>query len=83
MPAQTKLSTDEKKKIKDANPKPLTIQAGTVARVYYAHPDPKSWSYTGLQGGLALVEDKPRGLFLFRLVDLKVNTVVELSPRLN
>lgn len=43
----------------------------TLARIYYAHPNPRKWSYTGLQGGLAFVEDQKAGAFLFKLCDLQ------------
>lgn len=43
----------------------------TVARIYYAHPDPNKWSYSGEQGGLAFVKDKQTNSLYFRLVDLQ------------
>ena len=69
MPAQSSMSPDEKKKLK-AVLSNVKIVYATVARVYYAYPDPNAWSYSGQQGGLAFVQDKTTGLFYFRLVDL-------------
>lgn len=63
------MQAEEKKKLKSVLSSTKIIYA-TVARVYYAHPDPKAWSYSGQQGGLAFVQDKGNGLFYFRLVDL-------------
>lgn len=43
----------------------------TVARIYYAHPNPQSWAYSGVEGGLAFIKDKNSGLFFFKLIDLQ------------
>ncbi|KAI0001133.1 hypothetical protein BJV77DRAFT_1178569 [Russula vinacea] len=46
------------------------ILAASLARIYFAYPDPNSWSYGGLQGALVLVADRSRGAHFFCLVDL-------------
>lgn len=56
----------------------------TLARIYYAYPDPAEWSYIGQEGALALVFDKGKGIFYFRMIDVKVSparsdVTVELS----
>lgn len=71
MPAQTTLSADEKAKIKQAvPPSSFKIQTAATARIYYAHPDTSSWGYSGLQGAVALAQDKSRGVFMFKMVDI-------------
>ena len=71
MPAVSTLTDDEKSKVKGAIPKSSNkIQTVALARVYYAHPDPNTWSYAGLQGALAFTHDSTRNAFYFRLVDL-------------
>lgn len=71
MPIQTTMNSDEKAKVKNTLSGTSRIWSATIARIYYAHPDPQQWSYAGLQGGLAFVKDKGSGLFYFRLVDLQ------------
>jgi Wiskott-Aldrich syndrome protein len=48
------------------------ILAAALARVYYAHPDPNEWRYTGLEGVLVFVRDdvSHRNEFCFKLVDI-------------
>ncbi|KAL0564820.1 hypothetical protein V5O48_017212, partial [Marasmius crinis-equi] len=73
MPSQSTLSADDKAKVKAAIPvSPSThkIFTASLARIYYAHPDPNSWSYAGLQGALAFVRDNKTGGCAFKLVDL-------------
>ena len=41
-----------------------------MARLYVAYPDPNSWTYSGIMGGLAFVQTKTT--FYFRIVDLMV-----------
>ena len=41
----------------------------SLARIYYAYPNPNEWSYAGLQGGLAFTKSS-QGTLLFKLVDL-------------
>lgn len=71
MPAVSTLSEDDKNKVKAAIPKSSNkIQTAALARIYYAHPNPNEWSYSGLQGALALAQDTSRNAFYLRLVDL-------------
>jgi hypothetical protein len=71
MPTQSTLGSDDKLKVKSAIPSGSNkIQTASVARIYYAHPNPNKWSYSGLQGALAFVKDNTKNVFFFRLVDL-------------
>jgi len=71
MPSSSSFSTDEKTKVKAV----LTgtkILSASMARIYYAYPDPAKWAYAGLQGALAIVADKSKGAFYFKMVDMEV-----------
>lgn len=71
MPSTSAISAEEKVKIKNAIPASTNkILFATIARIYYAHPQPNKWSYAGLQGGLALAKDKTNNAIHFKLVDL-------------
>ena len=73
MPARSTLSSDEKTKVKATLTNNGTNKIATAAsvRVYYALPSsPSTWSYTGLEGAMALVKDSQKGGHWFRLVDL-------------
>jgi hypothetical protein len=71
MPTSSAISSDDKTKIKAAIPSSSNkILTAAVARIYYAYPDPNKWSYSGLQGALALSKDNNRGAHVFKLVDL-------------
>lgn len=71
MPSQTTLNGDDKAKVKSALITPTTkILTAVLARIYYAYPQPGQWSYAGLQGALALVNDKQKGCFSLKMVDL-------------
>ena len=71
MPSQSTLDDEEKGKVKKAIPKDLNkIFYATLARIYYAYPEPDKWSYTGLQGALAFILD-PKGIPHFKMVDLE------------
>jgi neural Wiskott-Aldrich syndrome protein len=71
MPTLSTISADDKNRIKASIPSSNSkILTATLARVYCAHPDPNSWSYSGLQGALTLTMDKNSGGFGFKLVDL-------------
>lgn len=73
MPSQSTLSPDEKAKVKSVIPVSATankIFAATIARVYYAHPQPDQWSYSGLQGALAFVKNNTTNALSFKLVDV-------------
>ena len=65
------MNADEKNKVKTTLAASCKILMCTVARIYYAYPDPQKWSYSGEQGGLAFVKDKGNGLYYLRLVDLQ------------
>ncbi|KAJ6551531.1 hypothetical protein B0H19DRAFT_868835, partial [Mycena capillaripes] len=71
MPSQSTLNTEEKNQVKAAIPASSNkILFATLARIYYAHPNPDKWSYAGLQGALAFVKDSSNNSYAFRLVDL-------------
>lgn len=71
MPAQSTLSADEKAKVKSVIPKSTNkILFAALARIYYAYPQPNEWSYAGLQGALAFVQDNSSNVLCLRLVDL-------------
>lgn len=67
MPSQSTLTADEKAKIKNVI-SDKTIYA-TLARIYYAYPQPDKWSYTGLQGALAFTLDNSTNTYHFKLID--------------
>ncbi|KAJ1304980.1 hypothetical protein OPQ81_000023 [Rhizoctonia solani] len=72
MPTASTITASEKATVKQHLPSSTTkIHTATVARVYYAHPNPNEWSYSGIQGALAFVSDKVRGGFWWRVVDLQ------------
>lgn len=74
MPPASTISAQDKAAIKQHLPSTTTkIHTATLARVYYAHPSPNEWSYSGIQGALAFVTDKVRGGFWWRVVDLHVS----------
>ncbi|KAF9272228.1 hypothetical protein BGZ68_002590, partial [Mortierella alpina] len=69
MPSVTLHNPEDKAAIKRALPTTTQkIITATVARLYVAYPDPNSWTYSGIMGGLAFVQTK--STFLFRIVDL-------------
>ncbi|KAJ7678567.1 hypothetical protein B0H14DRAFT_971841 [Mycena olivaceomarginata] len=71
MPSQSTLNKEEKNKVKAAIPAASNkILFAALARIYYAHPQPNEWSYSGLQGALAIVKDTSKDIYMFRLVDL-------------
>ncbi|KAI0057123.1 PH domain-like protein, partial [Artomyces pyxidatus] len=71
MPSSSTLSTSEKALIKSVLP-PATqkISAAALGRLYFAHPDPNSWSYSGIQGAVVLVHDKTKHAWFLRIVDI-------------
>ncbi|KDN43029.1 hypothetical protein RSAG8_06352, partial [Rhizoctonia solani AG-8 WAC10335] len=72
MPAASTITATEKATVKQHLPSGTTkIHTATIARVYYAHPNPNEWSFSGIQGALAFVSDKVRGGFWWRVVDLQ------------
>ncbi|KAF9944600.1 hypothetical protein BGZ70_004498, partial [Mortierella alpina] len=69
MPSVTLHNPEDKAAIKRALPTTTQkIITATVARLYVAYPDPTSWTYSGIMGGLAFVQTK--STFFFRIVDL-------------
>jgi Wiskott-Aldrich syndrome protein len=71
MPSQSALSADEKSKVKStlANSSQKILTA-TLARIYFAYPQPNQWSYGGLQGALAFTLDSSKQAFMLTLVDI-------------
>ena len=71
MPSTSALGGEEKAKVKNAIPASTSrILSATMARIYYAYPRPDKWSYTGLQGGLALAQDRTSNTLYFKMIDL-------------
>ncbi|KAF8985692.1 hypothetical protein BGZ46_002437 [Entomortierella lignicola] len=69
MPSVTLHNPEDKAAVKRALPSSTQkIITATVARLYVAYPDPNSWTYSGIMGGLAFVQTKSS--FMFRIVDL-------------
>ncbi|CAG8553442.1 1346_t:CDS:10 [Cetraspora pellucida] len=71
MPSVSSLNVEDKtaikKVIKTSTNKILTA---TVVRLYVAHPNPNTWTYSNLMGAVAFVKDQEKNSFFFRLVDL-------------
>ncbi|KAI0254505.1 hypothetical protein BJV78DRAFT_1113135, partial [Lactifluus subvellereus] len=70
MPSSSTLSANDKSRVRSIIPTPTKILAASLARIYFAYPDPFSWTYGGLQGALVLVADRTRGAHFFCLVDI-------------
>ena len=70
MPSSSTLSANDRNIIKSVVPSSTKILAASLARIYFAYPDPNSWSYSGLQGALLLVADSGRGAHFLCLVDV-------------
>jgi len=70
MPSESTLTEAEKAKFKAALPS-HSFYFAAFARIYYAYPDPRKWSYAGLQGALVLCKDDSKGTFNFKMVDLE------------
>ncbi|KAJ3296744.1 hypothetical protein HK104_001254 [Borealophlyctis nickersoniae] len=51
------------------------VLASTVARLYFAHPNPRDWTYADKVGAIVLVRDRSGG-FQLQLVDLSAGQVV-------
>lgn len=65
------LTAEQKEKIKAAiSSSSSKILFATLARIYYAYPQPNKWTYTGFQGGLAIVQDASGKFMTFKMVDL-------------
>jgi neural Wiskott-Aldrich syndrome protein len=70
MPSSSTLTNNDRSLIKSIIASPTKILAASLARIYFAHPDPRSWSYGGLQGALVLTSDRARGAHFLTIVDL-------------
>src|SRR6267154_562898 len=71
MPLTSALSAEEKAKVKTAIPASTNkVFFATIARIYYAFPQPHRWSYAGLQGALVFSQDLKSNATHFKLVDL-------------
>jgi hypothetical protein len=74
MPSTSTLTSTEKSLIKkyaiisSANDKIITA---TIARIYYAWPDPAKWSYSGIAGALVFGWGEKGGWI--RIIDLVVS----------
>lgn len=67
------LNDDDKATVKRFVPKPANkIQAVAVARLYVAYPDRSKWTYTGLQGAVALANDLVGNTYWLKMVDISV-----------
>jgi len=67
------LNDDDKATVKRFIPKPANkIQAVAVARLYVAYPDRSRWTYTGLQGAVALANDLVGNTYWLKMVDISV-----------
>ncbi|CAJ0828746.1 1705_t:CDS:2, partial [Entrophospora sp. SA101] len=74
MPSVTLANSEDKKTIKGVIPTDKNkILAATVARLYFAHPDPNRWTYSNIMGAVAFVFDENKKSFYFRIVDLTNN----------
>ncbi|PPR07859.1 hypothetical protein CVT24_005596, partial [Panaeolus cyanescens] len=71
MPSQSTLNAEEKAKVKSAIPNTANkIHYAAFGRIYYAYPQPRKWSYAGLQGALVFCTSLLDNSFYFRMVDL-------------
>ena len=71
MPAKSALFEGEKNIVKSTFPPDKNkILYATPARIYFAYPQQDRWSYGGLQGALAFIEDLNQRAFFLKLVDI-------------
>ncbi|KAK9484169.1 hypothetical protein V1527DRAFT_470954 [Lipomyces starkeyi] len=67
----TLITSAEKEKIKRAIPKASNkVIDAVVARLYIAYPDPNAWTFTGVSGAVALVNDLTGNTFFLKIVDI-------------
>ncbi|WZH48964.1 wiskott-Aldrich syndrome protein [Fusarium acuminatum] len=65
------LTDDDKDTVKRFIPKQSNkIQAVAVAKLYVAYPSRSKWTYTGLQGAVALVNDLVGNTYWIKMVDI-------------
>lgn len=68
------LTDADKEQVKRHIPKASNkIIDATVARLYIAYPDATQWTYTGLSGAIALVDDLVGHTFFLKMVDISGN----------
>ncbi|KAK9236812.1 hypothetical protein V1525DRAFT_345257 [Lipomyces kononenkoae] len=67
----TLITSADKEKIKRAIPKASNkVIDAAVARLYIAYPDPNAWTFTGVSGAVALVNDLTGNTFFLKIVDI-------------
>ncbi|KAK9320045.1 hypothetical protein V1517DRAFT_310183 [Lipomyces orientalis] len=67
----TLITAADKEKIKRAIPKASNkVIDAVVARLYIAYPDPNVWTFTGVSGAVALVNDLTGNTFFLKIVDI-------------
>ncbi|CAI9632214.1 unnamed protein product, partial [Alternaria burnsii] len=65
------LSDEDKQTVKRTVPKSANkIHTVAVAKLYIAYPDPRRWTYTGLQGAVVLANDLVGNTFWLKMVDI-------------
>ncbi|KAK9779070.1 hypothetical protein SCAR479_03937 [Seiridium cardinale] len=65
------LNDEDKETVKRFVPKQTNkIHAVAVARLYVAYPNKSKWTYTGLQGAIALANDLVGNTYWLKLVDI-------------
>lgn len=70
MPSST-ITSAQKSLIEAALPKTNHKKvASGLARLYFAYPNPSSWTYSGIQGGIVLAFDRLKNAWFLRMVDL-------------
>jgi neural Wiskott-Aldrich syndrome protein len=69
----TNISDDDNEAVLRAVPsKTNKILFTAIARLYIAYPNPRRWTYSGLQGAVVLVEDLVGHTFWLKMVDISV-----------
>jgi hypothetical protein len=76
------LSDEDKQTVKRTVPKQNNkIFAVAVAKLYVAHPNRHTWTYTGLQGAAVLANDLVGNTLWIKLVDISVRARRPLHAR--
>jgi len=71
MHSQITLDESENAEIQKAIPATSNkVYYAARARIYYAYPSARNWSYAGLQGAVAFVLNTSNNTFHFKMVDL-------------
>ena len=69
----TNLSDDDNEAVLRAVPsKTNKILFTAIAKLYIAYPNPRRWTFTGLQGAAVLAEDLVGHTFWLKMVDISV-----------